>query len=206
MSGAVGSSGTDRKSASLLLLVLALLGFALVAPLPAGAAGGVGEVMGAGASVGQYSAGLPAAKRWCATGVYRSGTASCPFAINVADAWFSSGGARRLYGVYSPTTGRSYNLKCKYYQSKGYAKCQTGRAVVYVYSSAQAIDCGNDIWVSGNADCGFAGNVADEYYYSGGSSELYNVYWPNYDEYYDVSCSGYNPVTCWVTGSYVYIY
>lgn len=151
---------------------------------------------------------LPVAKKRCRTGVYASGTASCPFARNVADAWFDANGASRLYGVYSPTTGRTYNLKCKWYSSRSYAKCTTGRAVVYVYASAgrSAIDCGNDIWAGGNADCQFAGNVAAEYYNSGYASELYGVYWPAYDEYYDVSCSGYNPVTCGFTGSWVYIY
>lgn len=190
--------------------ILVLTGLAVTQGGPATAVPGAapGPVAAVAAPQAAPAMPLPVAKKRCRTGVYASGTASCPFARNVADAWFRANGASRLYGVYSPTTGRTYNLKCKWYSSRSYAKCTTGRAIVYVYASSggSAIDCGNDIWAGGNADCQFAGNVADEYYNSGYASELYDVYWPAYGEYYDVSCSGYNPVTCGFTGTYVYIY
>lgn len=49
---------------------------------------------------------------------------------------------------------------------------------------------GGDVLVNGVTTCDFAENVTSDYYSSGGSSMLYDVYSPVTGKYYDMSCSG----------------
>jgi hypothetical protein len=76
------------------------------------AAIGVGVFVAAGVALA-----TPAhADAICARGVVALGATSCPFALDVANAYRNSsinpdGGM--LYGVYSPTTGLSYNMNCE---------------------------------------------------------------------------------------------
>ncbi|WP_215522992.1 hypothetical protein [Varibaculum prostatecancerukia] len=49
---------------------------------------------------------------------------------------------------------------------------------------------GGDVLVNGVTSCEFAANVTSDYYSSGGSSVLYDVYSPVTGQYYDMSCSG----------------
>lgn len=72
----------------------------------------------------------PGGAKSCGNNVYAGGTASCPFALNVADAYRSSNGARYLYDVYSPSTGRFYDVTC---DGVSPATCRVGRAIIYVY-------------------------------------------------------------------------
>jgi hypothetical protein len=65
----------------------------------------------------------------CGGGVRAGPNTSCPFALNVADEYRSSGGATRI-SVYSPTTGETYRMSC----SEGSPNVCTGgnNASVYI--------------------------------------------------------------------------
>jgi hypothetical protein len=65
----------------------------------------------------------------CGGGVRAGPNTSCPFALNVADEYRSSGGATRI-SVYSPTTGQTYRMVC----SEGSPNVCTGgnNASVYI--------------------------------------------------------------------------
>jgi hypothetical protein len=66
----------------------------------------------------------------CGESVYASGTASCPFALAVAEAFRYSGGSRYLTDVYSPVTGQYYDLSCT---GLAPVTCVVGRARVSIY-------------------------------------------------------------------------
>lgn len=55
---------------------------------------------------------IPTEYKSCDVGVYASPATSCPFANNVASAWYSSGGSTFLSGVYSPVTDQYYDMYC----------------------------------------------------------------------------------------------
>lgn len=55
--------------------------------------------------------------------------------------------------------------------------------------------CGDGVYASGSASCGFADNIASAYRYSP-SSTLYDIYSPATGLEYTVSCSGGSVVTC----------
>jgi len=65
----------------------------------------------------------------CGGGVRAGPNTSCPFALNVADEYDSTGGATRIY-VHSPTTGETYRMTC----SEGSPNVCTGgnNASVYI--------------------------------------------------------------------------
>jgi hypothetical protein len=65
----------------------------------------------------------------CGGGVRAGPNTSCPFALNVADEYNSTGGATRIY-VHSPTTGETYRMTC----SEGSPNVCTGgnNASVYI--------------------------------------------------------------------------
>ncbi len=50
----------------------------------------------------------------CKRGVVALGPTSCPFALDVASAYYANigSGPGELYNVYSPTTGENYNMSC----------------------------------------------------------------------------------------------
>lgn len=64
----------------------------------------------------------------CEQGLYVGGTASCPFARKVADA-FTPG--KSTFRVYSPVTRRYYKVRCS--NSDFQATCRTGRATVVIH-------------------------------------------------------------------------
>lgn len=66
----------------------------------------------------------------CGNDIWADGTASCPFAGNVAQAWYDSGGASTLYDVYSPVTDQYYDLDCWGSQP---VTCTVGRAIIFFY-------------------------------------------------------------------------
>lgn len=68
--------------------------------------------------------------RDCGNDIWADGTASCPFAGNVVQAYYDSGGASTLYGVYSPVTGEYYDVDC---WGVNPVTCQTGRAIIFFY-------------------------------------------------------------------------
>jgi hypothetical protein len=72
----------------------------------------------------------PAGSRMCSGQVFAAGTASCPFALVVGEAVRTSNGAGRLSQVYSPTTGKFYDVTC---EGSRPTTCRTGRATIYVY-------------------------------------------------------------------------
>ena len=72
----------------------------------------------------------PPDSRMCSSDVFAAGTASCPFALAVAEAFRSSNGAQTLSNIYSPATGKSYDVTCR---GLGPTTCQTGRATIYIY-------------------------------------------------------------------------
>lgn len=74
--------------------------------------------------------GAPGGTKSCGDSIYAGGTASCQFAVNVADAYRSSNGSHYLYNVYSPATGLLYDVTCG---GVSPATCRVGRAIVYVY-------------------------------------------------------------------------
>lgn len=55
---------------------------------------------------------VPTEYKSCDIGVYASPATSCPFANNVASAWYTSGGSTFLSGVYSPVTDQYYDMYC----------------------------------------------------------------------------------------------
>lgn len=55
---------------------------------------------------------MPDTYKECDIGVFANPQTSCPFAANVASAWYASGGSSYLPSVYSPATGRYYDMYC----------------------------------------------------------------------------------------------
>ncbi len=55
---------------------------------------------------------MPGTYKECDVGVFANPQTSCPFAANVASAWYTSGGSNYLPSVYSPATGRYYDMYC----------------------------------------------------------------------------------------------
>lgn len=51
----------------------------------------------------------------CGNGVGVNSSTTCPFGLNVRDAYLGSGGAGVLYDVYSPVTGGYYTMTCTGY-------------------------------------------------------------------------------------------
>ncbi len=51
----------------------------------------------------------------CGNGVGVNSVTTCPFGLNVRDAYLQSGGAGVLYDVYSPATGAYYTMTCTGY-------------------------------------------------------------------------------------------
>lgn len=64
----------------------------------------------------------PAGYRSCSQGVYANDKTSCPYAMAVADEWRTYGGPV-LYNVYSPVTGKYYDMECT---GTGPAVCNGG--------------------------------------------------------------------------------
>ena len=58
------------------------------------------------------SASAPAATQTCGGGAYVNGNTSCPFAANVRDAYYRTGGGDTNVTAYSPATGRDYVMRC----------------------------------------------------------------------------------------------
>lgn len=48
----------------------------------------------------------------CGSGVYAGSNTSCPFALNVQQAWSASGVTDGTVYAYSPATGQSYAMSC----------------------------------------------------------------------------------------------
>lgn len=67
--------------------------------------------------------------RSCGSGVSAGGSASCPFAVNVRDAYYQSGQSSS-FEAYSPVTGQTYTVSCS---GSGPATCTAGNnAVIYI--------------------------------------------------------------------------
>jgi hypothetical protein len=49
----------------------------------------------------------------CGSGVYAGPNTSCPFALNVRDAYYEAPGSRASVRVYSPVTGMTYTMDCR---------------------------------------------------------------------------------------------
>lgn len=81
-------------------------------------------------TVTKESGGNPGSDKDCGSSVYAGGTASCPFALSVAEAFRDSGGNRFLEDVYSPVTGLYYDLTCS---GQAPVTCVVGRARVSIY-------------------------------------------------------------------------
>ena len=63
--------------------------------------------------------------------VFGNEVTSCPFALNVADAWAQSAGSTLLRGVLSPVTGQTYDMRCR---GADPVRCQGGNdAAVLIY-------------------------------------------------------------------------
>lgn len=79
---------------------------------------------------------IPAGFQSCgptATGetVFGNEVTSCPFALNVADAWAQSAGSSLLSGVPSPVTGQTYDMRCS---GADPVRCEGGNdAAVLIY-------------------------------------------------------------------------
>lgn len=58
------------------------------------------------------STSAPAATQSCGGGVYVNGNTSCPFAANVRDAYYRTGGGDTNVAAYSAATGRDYVMRC----------------------------------------------------------------------------------------------
>ena len=62
--------------------------------------------------------------------MFAGGTASCPFALAVAEAFRLSGGSGQLTDVFSSVTGLYYDLTCS---GQAPVECVVGRARIYIY-------------------------------------------------------------------------
>jgi hypothetical protein len=66
----------------------------------------------------------------CGEGVTATGSASCPFALNIA-AQYRSSPSSVLYDVYSPVTGQTYDVSCSGSSPVTCTGGATGTATVY---------------------------------------------------------------------------
>jgi serine/threonine protein kinase len=174
----------------------------------------------AGAKKAKASA-APAGTTSCGGGVSVGPATTCPFALNVKEAFDESGGAATI-SAYSPVTERSYTMHCS---GEGTHVCRGGNeATVYLTSSttpaaaqtarapAPASEsagaglqaCDENISASEATSCPFAENVFVSYWedYSsyGEQSETYiSAYSPTTGHSYGMSCT-FDGITVECTG------
>lgn len=119
--GAVARAREAGRKASTDYAAIARKQAALAGVLPASTTFNTGRLRDAVASAnkapsgkstgGGSAAAAPASAGNCGGGVSVNSVTSCPFGLNVADAYAASGGAS-VIDVYSPVTGEDYTMRC----------------------------------------------------------------------------------------------